>query len=260
MDRRQMLAGLAVSAFAGGEARATGAPQTFLEIKTWYLHNSQEGQAARVSDYLEGGLLPALTRAGAKPVGAFANLIGPNGPYFVTVAQFTSLGVMQDVLSKLALDDAHEKAAQRLSAGPGLPFVRVESSLLKSFSSFPEPAIPDDVDKHPARVFELRTYESQSLTSLQRKVTMFNGGEIAIFERLGMRPVFFGETIVGPRQPCLIYMLSFDNLDAREKLWHDFGADPAWKRLSSPAPLKDAEIVVNISNVMLRPLPFSPVR
>jgi hypothetical protein len=55
-------------------------------------------------------------------------------------------------------------------------------------------------------------------------------------------------------------MLSFDNLDGREKHWQQFGSDPAWKALSAPAELKDAEIVANISNTILRPLPFSPLR
>jgi hypothetical protein len=81
-----------------------------------------------------------------------------------------------------------------------------------------------------------------------------------IFERLGMRPVFFGETLVGPRQPNLMYMLSYDDLDARDKLWHAFGTDPEWKKLSTQPQLKDSEIVANISNVILRPLTFSAIR
>jgi hypothetical protein len=261
MDRRQMITGVAaISALTLSDARAAEPSQTFLEIKTWRLHNSEEGQAKRVSSYLESGLFPALIRVGAKPVGAFGNLIGQDGPYFVTVVQYRSLAAMQEVLTKLVDDAAHEKASQELSAGSGVPFVRIESSLLKTLNGFSEAAIPEDAAGRPARIFELRTYESQSMTTLARKVAMFNGGEIAIFERLGMRPVFFGEAIVGPRQPCVTYMLSFDKLDSREKLWQEFGADPAWKKISAPPEMKDAEIVANISNVILRPLPFSPVR
>jgi hypothetical protein len=89
---------------------------------------------------------------------------------------------------------------------------------------------------------------------------MFNNGEAQIFERLGMRPVFFGETIAGPKQPNLNYMLSYDDLAARDKLWYAFGSDPEWKKLSGQPQLKDAEIVANISNVILRPLTFSPIR
>jgi hypothetical protein len=98
------------------------------------------------------------------------------------------------------------------------------------------------------------------MTALQKKAAMFNSGEIAIFQRLGMRPIFIGETIIGSRQPNITYMLSFDNLDGREKRWQEFSADPAWKTLSAPPELKDAQIVANIGNVILRPLPFSPIR
>jgi hypothetical protein len=89
---------------------------------------------------------------------------------------------------------------------------------------------------------------------------MFNEAEAKIFERLGMRPVFFGETIIGPRQPNLKYMLSYDDLAARDRLWQQFVSDPEWKKLSTRPELKDPMIVANISNVILHALPFSPVQ
>jgi hypothetical protein len=106
----------------------------------------------------------------------------------------------------------------------------------------------------------LRRYESPTEVTLARKLKMFNGGEIAIFQKLGMRPVFFGETIVGPRMPNLVYMLSFDDLTAREDLWRKFGSDPDWKKLSAPPDVHDSEIVSNISNAILQPLKFSLIR
>ena len=69
---------------------ASNSPRTFLELKTYRLHNSEESQSKRVTDYLEAGLFPALTRAGAKPVAALANLIGPDGPYLLTITQYSS--------------------------------------------------------------------------------------------------------------------------------------------------------------------------
>lgn len=235
-------------------------PNTFLELKTWRLHNSAEEQPPRLADYLESGLGPALSRAGAKLAGAFSNVIGPDGPYYVTLTQYASLAEMQEVLAKLAADEAHHSELQKLSSGAGLPFVRVESSLLRSFDGMPVPVISGSTEKRPPRIFELRTYESQSFLTLARKVAMFNNGEMQIFERLGMRPVFFGETIAGPRQPNLMYMLSYDDLDTHDRLWHAFGTDPEWKKLSAQPQLKDSEIVANISNVILRPLTFSAIR
>jgi hypothetical protein len=259
MERRQMLAGIAASAFLSGEARAATPPNTYLELKTWRLHNTEENQPSRVEDFIGHGLQPALARAGAKLAGAFGNLIGPDGPYYVTLTQYASLGAMQETLSKLTGDEAYQRELQKLSASPGLPFVRVESSLLQSFG-MPEPALSDSGEKRQPRIFEMRTYESQSFTTLARKIGMFNGGEMQIFQRLGMRPVFFGETIVGPRQPNLTYMLSYDDLAARDRLWREFSSDPEWKKLRSQPGLQDSEIVANISNVILRPLPFSAIR
>jgi hypothetical protein len=260
MERRELLAALSGSALVGSVDRAAGTPNTFLEVKTWRFHNSQENQPTRVADYLEAGLGPALDRAGSKLAGVFSNVIGPDGPYFVSISEFSSLAAMQEALIKVASDEVHHKELQKLSDGSGLPFVRVESSLLRSFDGMPEVAIPDATEKRLPRIFELRTYESQSFVTLARKVGMFNTGEMGIFQRLGMRPVFFGETIIGPRQPNLMYMLSYDDLAARDKLWHDFGSDPEWKKLSARPELKDAEIVANISNVILRPLTFSLIR
>ncbi len=259
MERRQLLAAAAASALFSGRAQTAQTSNVYLELKTWYLRNSQENQPARVADYLENGLGPALSSAGASLLGAFSNVIASGGPFYVTLTRYASLGGMEDALAKLAADASYQREVTKLGSGPGLPFVRVESSLLRSFHAMPEPSVPA-AEKRPPRIFELRTYESQTFTTLARKIGMFNGGEISIFERLGMRPVFFGESIVGSRQPCVTYMLSFDDLAARDKLWHAFGSDPEWKKLSSQPQLKDAEIVANISNIILRPLTFSATR
>jgi len=88
---------------------------------------------------------------------------------------------------------------------------------------------------------------------------MFETGEAAIFRRLGMSPVFFAQTIVGRNVPNLTYMLCYDDLAAREKLWKDFGADPEWQKLRSAPGNSDAEIVSNISNTILRPAPYSQI-
>ena len=124
----------------------------------------------------------------------------------------------------------------------------------------PAVEIPPGDAKRPARIFELRIYESPTSSTLQRKIKMFDDDEIAIFRRCGILPVFFGETIVGTHLPNLTYMVAYDDLAARDKAWSAFGADPGWQRLRARPDLADAEIVSNISNAILRPLPFSDIR
>jgi hypothetical protein len=269
MDRRQLITGAAAmtTLLTTQTQAAIESPRTFLELTTWRLHNSDENQLKRVSDYLESGYFPALTRVGAansgiaKPIAAFSNLIGPDGPFLLTITQYASLAALQQTLVALDADRVYQASLQALSAAaPGLPFVTIESTLLHSLTIIPAPLLPDDTASRPPRIFELRTYQNQSRIAQQTKAAMFNNGEIAIFQRLGMRPIFIGESIIGPRQPNITYMLSFDSLAEREKHSQAFSADPEWKQLSAPSELKDAQIVANISNTILRPLPFSPVR
>jgi len=260
MERRELLAGLAGSALIGTEVRSAAVSNSFLELKAWRLHNTAESQPSRISDFLAHGLAPALARSGSTLAGAFSTAIGPDSPCYYTLAKYDSLGAFEVSLSKLNADSEYQTQLEKLGSGVGLPFVRVESSILRSFDVMPQPAIPSDAGKQPPRIFELRTYESQTFLTLKRKVGMFNHGEAQIFERLGLRPVFFGETIIGPRQPNLMYMLSYDDLAARDRLWHDFGADAEWKKLRTTHGLTDPEIVANISNLILNPLAFSPIR
>jgi hypothetical protein len=260
MTRRNVIKGVAASALAGAaEAQSTEKRNVYLELKYFELRTTPEAQTSRVSTFLQEGYGPALDRNGGKLVGAFSNLIGMEAPYIVALSQFSSLSDFQNATAKLASDAAYQKALSALDQGQGYPYARIRSSLLKSFDGMPQPLLTEG-ESASSRVFELRRYESQSEVTLARKVKMFNDGEIGIFQRIGMRPVFFGETIVGERMPNLVYMLSFDNLAAREQLWKQFGSDPGWKKLSSPPELHDDQIVSNISNTMLQPLKFSLIR
>jgi hypothetical protein len=256
IDRREMLTGLAASAMAAGQGGSVTKHNSYLELQVWRLHNSAENQTGRVSEFLSHGLGPALERAGSHLIGAFANVIGNDGPFYVTLVSHGSLGAMQKTLETLASDSRYQAAVEQMSNGNGLPFVRLDGSILRSFDAMPEPAVEKVL---PPRVFELRTYESQSFAGLSRKVAMFNESEAGIFKRLGFRPVFFGETIAGPSQPNLKYMLSYKDLADRDRLWGEFGTDPEWQKLRSRPGLSDNEIVANISNVILRPLPFSAI-
>ena len=89
---------------------------------------------------------------------------------------------------------------------------------------------------------------------------MFDEGEIDLFRKVGMTPVFFGETIAGQRMPNLTYMVGYDDLAAREKTWSTFVSHPEWKKMLAQPGVSDAEIVSSISNSLVRPMSFSAIR
>lgn len=224
------------------------------------MRNSPANQTQRTSRFLEQGVLPASKRVGFGPLGFFSGVIAAESPFILAIASFPSLAGLEATMEKLAADKEYRSAVEEYCAGSEPPFEREETSLLRAFNSMPSIEVPASRKGRPARIFELRTYESPTIVSLQRKIKMFDDAEIAIFRRCGLLPVLFGATIVGRNMPNLTYMVAFDDLAAREKAWRAFGADPEWQKLRKRPDLADSAIVSNISNAILRPLPFSPIR
>ena len=190
-----------------------------------------------------------------------APLHPPSRPIRLSWARsYPTAAAIEEIAGKLAHDDEYQRDVAAYNAQPGLNYERMESSLLVAFAGYPKVVPPPNDGKRPARLFEVRNYESSNTSTLRKKVQMFNDGEIGAFERAGGQPVFFGETVIGPNQPSLTYLLSYEDLAGRDKVWKAFGADPAWQKLRTTPGLSDAEIVSNISNYLVTPLPFSQIR
>jgi NIPSNAP protein len=258
MTRRNLLSA-AAGAIAFRARAADAARSAIFELRRIQLRNSPDNQRQRHNEFLREQTA-ALVRAGAGPVGVFSSTIAPNGPFLLTVVAYPALAAIEEVQGKLAADAAYQKALDSFNGQPGLNYERMESSLLRAFDGYPKMVPPPDDGKRPPRLFEVRTYESNNTSTLRRKIKMFNDGEIGAFQRAGGQPVFFGEAIAGPNQPSLTYMLSYDDLAGRDKVWKAFGADPQWQKLRTTPGLSDAEIVSNISNYLVSPLAFSQVR
>jgi hypothetical protein len=128
-----------------------------------------------------------------------------------------------------------------------------------AFEGMPKLEVPKQAAEKKPRIFELRTYESHSKKANKKKIEMFNVGEIALFRRTGLAPVFFGETLVGTKLPNLTYLLVFDDMPAHDANWKTFVGHPDWKKLSTTPGYTDPEIVSNISNAFLRPTAYSQI-
>ncbi len=255
---------LFVPAAAGGlvlGARAATPPsRATIEISYYKLRNSPDNQRQRLTQFLEHTYVPALKKAGIGPVGVFASSVAPDSPFLMLVIQHASMAGFEQGRDKLAGDVDFAKALESFNAQPGLSYERGERMLLRAFEGMPQMEVPPTDAKRAPRIFEVRMYESNNLSTLRRKMNMFNTAEIGVFRRLGMQPVFFGEMVVGPKLPNLVYMLGYDDLAAREKAWRAFGGDAEWKKLRDTPGWADAEIVSNITNFLVTPLSFSQIR
>ena len=255
MNRRHFVSAAASAGLAAVPASAAAGNAIF-ELRYYYLRTGSQTQ--RTADYLRKYYLPALQRLAIGPAGFFTPIIAPESPFVLVLTSYPSIAAFRSLPDRLTADREFQRGFDEYNSMTELSYMRMENSLLRPFETRPAIAVPPAAGH--ARIFELRTYESNNSKAAARKIRMFNEGEAAIFERLGMMPVFFGETLVGRNLPNLTYMLSFESLAARDKLWSVFGADPEWQKLRAQPGYNDAEIVSNISNAILHPLDFSPIR
>jgi hypothetical protein len=267
MKRREFLkssvtvAGAAAvsSSFSAAAADPSPGAREFYELRLYHLRRGP--MQKRFDSFYREAAIPAMNRAGINPVGVFSVAAGPDSPTMYVLLPHKSAEAFATSNDRVRADADYQKAgAEFINAPPADPaYVRVESSLLIAFEAIPRLEVPAATAAKKSRLFELRTYESHSKKANKKKVEMFNTGEIAIFRRAGLAPVFFGETLIGSKMPNLIYMLAFENMAERDKNWGVFASDPEWKKLSTTPGFTDGEIVTNISNLFLRPTDYSQI-
>lgn len=240
---------------AGGADRQP----SVIELTFVRMRNTQDSMVQRTNDFLGATYVPALQRAGVGKVGAFTYVFGEGNPSTLLVAEYSDAAAWERGGRTLRDDKAFQKASAAYYSGQ-LQYVRKEVVLLRGFSTMPAIELPPARGEKKTHIFELRTYESNNQSSLARKVRMFDEGEIALFRKVGMIPVFFGEALAGANLPQLTYMLAYEDMAARDKAWGTFVSSPEWNKMKSAPGVSDGEIVSNISNSILRPLPFSGIQ
>jgi len=264
MQRRQFLAAsLAASALtvargANGQSAGTKARE-YYQIRKYSLFNGAQPKLAQ--SYFEEALVPALTKMGFGPVGAFSVDIGPETPTYYVLIPGSSVEALVTADLHLAEDAEFQKAAAPFWNAPASApsFQRVEATLLAAFEGWPKLTLPAASATKAKRIFQMRTYESPTHQDHVRKVEMFHKGEFDIFKAAGLTSVFYGDTLIGPRMPSLTYMLSLDSLEELNTKWAAFSGNPDWKKLSADPRYAFEPTVSNITNLILSPLKSSQI-
>ncbi len=239
-------------------AKAAHAKQQLYELRKYLLLPGEKKN--RFNKFLRQAAIPAWNRLGIEPVGVFSPQFGKDKLTLYVLLPHRNFDSVMTATERMLKDKEFLAAgADVLNAPLSDPaFVRMESSLLLAFEEMPGIEIPQNVKDKKSRIFELRRYESHSLKAAKKKIEMFNkGGEIAVFRKTGLHPVFFAETIIGPLMPNLTYMLAFEDMTERDKNWDIFRNHPDWLKLKADPQYKDT--VSNITDIILRPASYSQI-
>jgi hypothetical protein len=252
------ISGVTGAASLGGLAGAGSAEaadaRDYYELRTYQIETEEQKKA--ISDFMGDAAIPALNRIGIRPVGVFEP---PDdiGPIQVLLRHRSVESVAVATQKLLADDEFLAKGASFLDAPASTPaYARVESSLMVAFTGMPHLETPA---KSEDRVFQLRTYESPSIKTGQKKIEMFNEGELDIFRKTGLTAVFFGETLIGGKMPNLTYMLGFESTKEQKAAWRRFRVDPGWKKLSAIPEYANERILCGITNLSLKPVSCSQI-
>lgn len=249
------LAALGTTALAAAGGAAEEKATELYELRVYSLPAAKH---ALLDHYLGQAFVPTLERYGIGPVGVFVDKPEKDQLKVYVLTVFTSADQAAGLPARLANDEAYRKAGgEYLAAQASDPvYTRIESSLLVPIAGMPKLARPDT---SKPRVLNLRVYESHNERAARKKIEMFDKSELAIFRKVGLTPVFFAETVIGPAMPNLTYMLVFPDDAARQDAWKRFGGDPEWQKLRAIPEYADKEIVSHITNKVLTPAAYSQI-
>jgi NIPSNAP len=225
------------------------------ELRTYSLKAAKQ---PILEAYLHKSLMPALKRLSIGPVGVFVEKGEQETVAVYVLIVYASADQVASLSARLVSDEEYQKSAKDFLAAPANDpvYSRIASSLLIPIEGMPRLEKPDAAKP---RLLNLRMYESHNERAAKKKIEMFNKSELAIFRRVGLEPVFFGETIIGAAMPNLTYMLVFPNEAGSKAAWSRFVDDAEWKKLKAIPEYADKEIVSRITNKILTPTSFSEI-
>jgi hypothetical protein len=106
-----------------------------------------------------------------------------------------------------------------------------------------------------ARVFEIRTYYAPQ-GRLDDLLARFRNHTLTLFEKHGMTNIGYWTPLENPDNK-LIYILAFPSVEARDKSWKDFLADPVWQEVHKQTEA-NGRIVSKIESLLLAATDYSP--
>lgn len=112
-------------------------------------------------------------------------------------------------------------------------------------------------EKVSQRIYELRTYTTHPgrLPALNKR---FADHTMKLFEKHGMKnEMYWTPTDEKLKDNTLIYVVSHDSLEAAEKSWKAFQADPEWQK-ARDASEADGKIVSKVERVFMTRTAYSP--
>ncbi|HQT63007.1 MAG: NIPSNAP family protein [Acidocella sp. 20-57-95] len=107
-------------------------------------------------------------------------------------------------------------------------------------------------------IYELRVYDCLP-GKLPLLLKRFANTTLPLWDKHGIVQAGFWTVEVGPNNNQLYYLLAWESLAERERIWGAFITDPQWLADRAASEV-DGPFLANISNQFLKPTKFSAVK
>lgn len=106
-------------------------------------------------------------------------------------------------------------------------------------------------------LYELRVYEAMpgKMPALNER---FRNTTTKFFAKHGIKVVGYWEEVIGISNK-LTYMVEWENMAHRERVWDTFASDPDWVAARTKTE-ENGPLVARITTAFLRPTDYSPMR
>ena len=223
------------------------------QLYEWRIYTLEKTDSG-LDDFFRNILIPAYNRKKIK-VGAFIPYQKEEKERRILLFIYPDITTYLQVKRTLWDDPVFRKEAQPYfdKTAPNPAYFNIEGYLCEAFDKVPALLMPDK----SRTLFELRTYHSPNEEANRRKVEMFNKDEIAVFDKVGINSVCYGEVLAGPVMPAVMYLTWYKDEPARNAAWNRFRSHPDWIEIKNLR--KYAHTATRNTSLFLSPLSYSQI-
>jgi len=107
-------------------------------------------------------------------------------------------------------------------------------------------------------IHELRIYHTVP-GRMPALLSRFDTITLEIWKRFNIRQAGFWTVEIGASNADLYYLLEWESLAERDRIWTAFVADPEWVQKKAETE-KNGPLITHVTNLILKPTAFSSVR
>ncbi len=107
-------------------------------------------------------------------------------------------------------------------------------------------------------LYELRIYHS-SPAKISKLHARFQNHTLKLWAKHGIRQLGFWTPLIGDNNMDLYYIITWENLAERERVWNAFQSDPEWLAIKAETE-KDGALYSHITNMILTPAAYSALK